>query len=185
MLILLCAILACRATPVEPGTSLQAPLTQGAAVTAQGCARLDVRVRGLETIAVEDDTVEVSPSGICGGIRPVISGVPQFDRTAGRVRLPMALQNNGATPVQAPARLYGWEDSLTVIEAPGLAQNQWTAAYLDFLGPDSALRGYGGQLPGGPALAIRHPAGAGGTGCGRHIQCALDRTGGTFGSAAV
>ncbi|MGH7659061.1 MAG: hypothetical protein ACREL6_12570, partial [Gemmatimonadales bacterium] len=78
----------------------------------------------------------------------MISGIPEFDRTTSRVRLPVALQNNGTNPVQAPARLYGWEDSLTVIEAPGLAQNQWTASYLDFVAPDSALADTAGSFPG-------------------------------------
>ncbi|MGH7658507.1 MAG: S8 family serine peptidase [Gemmatimonadales bacterium] len=148
MLILLCGLLACRGTPVEPGHDLQRPpIPQGTAVE-QGCARLDIRVKGRATITVEDDTVLASPGGSCAGLRPVISGIPVFDRTTKQVRLPVALENSGSSTVRAPARLYGWEDSLIVIEPPGLARNQWTASYLDFVRPDSALTDTAAAFPG-------------------------------------
>lgn len=148
MLILLCGLLACRATPAEPGLDLQRPqVPQGAAVE-QGCARLSIRVKGRETITVEDDTVLAGPGGSCAGLRPVIRGVPEFDRTTKRVRLPVALYNNGTASVRPPARLYGWEDSLTIIAPPGLAGNGSAATYLDFLSSDSTLSDTAATFPG-------------------------------------
>ncbi len=146
ILLLLCSLLACRG---KPGTALQKPLGPVYPVAQQGCARFQVEVRGKETIAVEDDSAFVTASGAaCGGVRPVLAGTPVYDGPADRVRIPMALANQTAQPFRAPARLYGWEDSLTVLEAPGLAQNEWTADYLDFLSPDSALDATDPQLPG-------------------------------------
>ncbi len=147
MLLLLGSLLACRGTPLAP--ALQKPLGPIYPVAQQGCARFQVEVRGRETITVDDDSAFVTASGgACGGVRPVLAGAPVYDGPADRVRLPLALANQTAQPFRAPARLYGWEDSLTVLEAPGLAQNQWTADYLNFLNPDSALAADAPHLPG-------------------------------------
>ncbi len=146
ILLLLCSLLACRGTP---GTALQKPLGPVYPVAQQGCARFEVEVRGKETITIDDDSAFVTASGAaCGGMRPVLVGTPVYDGPADRVRLPLALANQTSQPFRAPARLYGWEDSLTVLEAPGLAQNEWTADYLNFVNPDSALDATDPRLPG-------------------------------------
>ena len=97
-----------------------------------GCARFDVRVSGKDRIEVR----AVEGEG-CGPIQPVLSGTPTFDQTKQTVRLPIALENRGNRKVKAPAWLLGWEDSLAVITAPGLAQNKHTGKHLSLPAPDS------------------------------------------------
>ena len=60
----------------------------------------------------------------CGPVQPVLAGTPEFDLTKQRVRLPIALENRGTRALRAPARLYGWEDSLVVLAPPGPAKNE-------------------------------------------------------------
>jgi hypothetical protein len=98
----------------------------------RGCARFAVRVSGKDRIEVVPDT-----SVHCGSIHPVLSGKPAFDVTRKLVRLPVALENRGDRSVKAPARLYGWEDSLAISSPPGMIGNEHTSS-LDFISPDSA-----------------------------------------------
>lgn len=98
----------------------------------QGCARFQVQVSGWDRIEVR----ALAGEG-CGPVQPVLSGAPAFDRTRQTVRLPIALENRGQRKVRAPAWLLGWEDSLTIVSAPGLAQNRHTGRYLDLVAPDS------------------------------------------------
>jgi subtilisin family serine protease len=106
----------------------------GAAASFEGCTSLEVRLSGRDGATVRADT-----SGACGPVVPMVVGVPVFDRARGTLRLPVALRNGGTQKVRAPARLYAWEDSATVIDPPGLARNRHAAGYLQLAGADSAI----------------------------------------------
>lgn len=70
-------------------------------------------------------------------MRSVLAGVPRFDNAKQTVRLPVALLNTGSRKWKAPARLYGWNDSLVVVAPAGIANTSKT--YISFADPDSAV----------------------------------------------
>jgi hypothetical protein len=118
-------------TPVDRA-SLDAAVASTAPL--DGCARIRVSIG-----ARADVTVDSMAGAACGPIQPVLVGAPVFDRARGTVKLPVALLNTGQRKVRAPARLYGWEDSLVVEQPAGLARNSHSAGYLAFAGADSAI----------------------------------------------
>lgn len=140
--------------PVGPhpsATSLDAPVEQG-------CARFEVRLSGKDRIQVVPDV-----SIHCGHVQPVLGEEPVFDVTRKLVRLPVALENRGPHGLRAPARLYGWEDSLAVASPRGLSGNRHNSTLLEFVSPDSTgsepraslVWRYDEQLPGvGSARAL-------------------------------
>ena len=140
-----CLALACSDwLPTQPRQAPSAPsLDLAAGIAEAGCARFEVRVSGRDRIEViRADTVS------CGPVQPVLAGTPEFDHAKKRVRLPIALENRGARTLRAPARLYGWVDSLVVLAPPGLAKNRHTSEYLAFLAPDSVIAGTAERLAG-------------------------------------
>jgi subtilisin family serine protease len=136
MLLLTAATLLCACVDrdlVRPDSvDLRSSAAAAGPVFERGCARFEVRVSGKDRIEVRAVDGES-----CGPIQPVISGTPTFDVTKRTVRLPVALENRGQRKVKAPAWLLGWEDSLMVVSAPGLAQNKHTGKYLGLVAPDS------------------------------------------------
>lgn len=100
----------------------------------RGCATFEVRVTGR-------DRIEVAPTSraACGPVHPVLAGTPTFDVVSRTVRLPVALENRGPAMLGVPAGVLGWEDSLVVVTAPGLAGNRYTGQYLSLANPDSTL----------------------------------------------
>lgn len=51
--------------------------------------------------------------------------------------MPVVLENRGSQKLKAPARLFGWEDSLVVISPLGLIRNVHSGSYLELASPDS------------------------------------------------
>jgi len=114
-----------------------------AALAVEGCAQFEVKLLGVNSIEVR-----VERSDECGPLHPVLDGQPRFDRTVGRVWLPIALENGGAVAVRAPARLFGWPDSLVVVEPRGLAGNRTQGPNVAFVNPDSVAADDDAELPG-------------------------------------
>jgi hypothetical protein len=120
-----------------------------------GCARFEVRLRGLDSVVVAR-----TDGPACGNIGLVLAGEPELDRTEGRVRLGIALENAGRADLGPPALVYGWEDSLRVTEVQGLART-----FLDFVQPDSVVPAGEADLAGArvwrfdPALGVEEPVG--------------------------
>src|SRR5690242_19071555 len=121
-------------TDLSRGRGAHARREETLSPTQTGCARLQVTVGGLDSIRVS----EVTHSSTCGPLHPEIGGVPQFDHTTGITRLPIVLNNTGSRALRGPARVYGWPDSLDVVDPPGL-NNPHSAGYVDFRPADSSL----------------------------------------------
>lgn len=142
MLTLLCGATALLAlacsdrVPTEPRAPL-APsfdLAADQAPVPGGCARFEVRLLGRDRVEVT-----VADTASCGPVQPVLAGTPVFDHSRKTLRLPVALENRGERRLRAPARLYGWEDSLAVTAPAGLAKNWHAGEYLAFTAPDSLI----------------------------------------------
>jgi subtilisin family serine protease len=120
--------------PLAPTASRSGHATIPASETREtGCAQYEVHIHGDE-IRISDRSPES-----CGTVRPVVVGVPVFDRVSGIARLQIALENVTSQPVRAPARLVGFNDSLAVLAPRGLATNKHQPNYVQFLQPDSLL----------------------------------------------
>lgn len=114
--------------------ALDPAATVESAYTFDGCARFTVAVSARDEVTVTTDAALD-----CGPVVPVIGPGAAFDRTRGRVRLPVVLENRGGVKVKGPAWLAGWSDSLRVEAPPGLVENRHTRGYLAFAGADSAI----------------------------------------------
>jgi len=115
----LCLALACTdGLPTATASSADVLLMQQQSVgtTLEGCARFRINLTGRDQVSVS-----AMDAPACGPIRPVVDSAT-FDRNAGQVRLTVRLENAGTQTVRAPARVYGWEDSLVVTAPGGLAQ---------------------------------------------------------------
>ncbi len=78
----------------------------------RACAVLTVNLKNKR-----QDGSSINPAGgsnCTGGLRIVLADSVQYDYTHNLVRVPIMLENGGTRTLRTPARLYGWEDSLTV-----------------------------------------------------------------------
>jgi subtilisin family serine protease len=121
----------------DPFVAGGSPLFAEAPVASeQGCARFTVQLHGRDSIIV--DSVTATGPQVCGAVRPVLVGKPVYDRTRRVIQLPIALENSGQQQLRDPARLYGWEDSVTIVAPAGLVGNEY-AGYIDFVSSDSSI----------------------------------------------
>ncbi len=111
----------------------------------RACAQLTVALHG-NTL----DQVVLAPAApSCGtALGIVLAGPAQLDAKRNVLRVPVALTNSGTRMLRAPARVYGWDDSLLVTSPSGLAKNKHTATYLALANPDSAISSTGTAYPG-------------------------------------
>lgn len=100
----------------------------------RGCTHLEFTLTGNDG----PQLVELAGAPGCGPLEPVVSGAPTYDRQRAVLRVPIALRNQGTTPLRAPVRLLGWTDSLVVVEPIGLAAAP-AGTYASVLGPDTTL----------------------------------------------
>lgn len=105
-----------------------------AAAGLEGCATLEVELTGRTGIQVRDATGEP-----CGPLRVRLDTTPTFDRTDGRIRLPLVVENVGETRVRAPVLLGAWEDSLAILAPPGLSRAPGAEGVLELAKPDSVV----------------------------------------------
>lgn len=78
-----------------------------------GCASLEVTVHAkkIESLSIVGNR--------CGdNLRLALGGTPEYDKARKVVRIPLVLENGGTTSFRDPARVYAWEDSLTVLGSP-------------------------------------------------------------------
>lgn len=108
-----------------------------------GCARFRVRLRDRGPASV---TRADGPA--CGTLRLVGARAARHDRENGRVRLEVALESAGGMDLVPPALVYGWDDSLRVTDAPGLARGRGDPSSLSFVDPDSVVPEGAADLPG-------------------------------------
>lgn len=131
--------------PEEDGTEVQiavAPAAERISAALTGCSTFRIQLSGRDSIAV------TRLASDCGSVQPVVTGEPVFDRVDGRVRLPIALMNTSEQDVTEPAAVYGWEDSLRVIQPIGIARNKHSQRYLTFAGADSVIPDTSAAYPG-------------------------------------
>lgn len=142
LLLALCVSLSCAdgTSPAEPTFEAATRSPQISAVQ-RGCARFAIQLQGRDVALVRAE-----PAGDCGPVQPVIDSA-RFDRTRGLLRLAVSLRNAGTQRVRAPAWLFAWDDSLIVLDPPGLARNRHEPAYLGFRNADSTVTD-GGDLAG-------------------------------------
>jgi hypothetical protein len=134
----LAAAVAIACTDRLPTLPLNAPadaVRASAPEPVRGCARLEVSLAGLNGAEVQ-----VAVSADCGPLAPVVAGEAVFDRSAGALRIPVAVENRGTVSVRLPALLQGWPDSLRVLAPPGKVKNRHDD-YLSFVSPDSVADG--------------------------------------------
>jgi hypothetical protein len=146
----LAALTGCRdfLTALPGGEHLAAALgLEGeAAAPPRGCTHLDFTLTGNDG----PQFVERAGTADCGPLKPVIAGTATYDRQRAVLRVPVALVNGGTTKLRAPARLFGWTDSLVVIEAPGLALAP-AGTYASILATDTTLAADVPAFPGAAA----------------------------------
>lgn len=100
--------------------------------TLEGCARLEVAIGARGEVVVTPDTAVG-----CGPMIPVLAGPPTFDRPNRRLRIPLAVSNDGPARAREPFRLSAHGDSLRVLASRGLAENRHAGDYVAFEGADS------------------------------------------------
>lgn len=131
----LLGFVACHDTlPVQPRVSHPAVLDRGAPdVPVQGCATFEVRLTGGNGIVV---TSMSTPS--CGPIIPVLDSAASYDPATRTIRLPVAISNTWTREVVAPARVYAWNDSITITAPSGLTDDA-AGTHLRLANPDSII----------------------------------------------
>jgi hypothetical protein len=102
-------------------------------VPVAGCATLQVALTGGNGITV---TPVTTPS--CGPIIPVLDSTATYDPVTQTIRLPLALANTWTREVATPARIYAWNDSITITSPTGLV-NDSSGNYLRLSNPDSTI----------------------------------------------
>jgi hypothetical protein len=110
LLALLTVSAACRdghpvGLPAQPGGARIETLS------AEGCTGFTINTADRANVTV---TESIDPA--CGGVRPVVAGQPAFDVQNLVLRIPVAIRNGLADPLEDPARVWSREDLLKVLQ---------------------------------------------------------------------
>jgi hypothetical protein len=102
-------------------------------VPVQGCAKWKITLTGGSGITVTPVSITS-----CGPIKPVLEATTTYDPVAKVITLTVADTNTWAREVVAPARVYAWNDSITITTPTGLV-NGTGGTYLRLTGMDSTI----------------------------------------------
>jgi hypothetical protein len=102
-------------------------------VPVQGCAKWKVTLTGGTGI-----TTAVVTTPTCGPIPPFLTAAATYDPVTKIISLPIALKNTWTREVVAPARVYAWNDSISITTPTGLT-NGPSGTYVRLVQMDSTI----------------------------------------------
>lgn len=114
--------------PLDPAPPVGASVAEGEPLSVTGCAIFTVDVSDPARV-----TVEESADPGCERARPVVEGEATFDATTRVLRIPVAIENGGHSPLEVPASLTSTDNLLEVIGGASVGEG----GLLVFLNADS------------------------------------------------
>jgi hypothetical protein len=134
-------------SPTSPLAAAPRSPASVASVASTGPSRATARV--FVSIHGNDlDSVSVTPTSSGAGLQIALADSATYDKSRDVVRLPLVLVNTGTSAVKAPARVYGWEDSLMVLSPNGHAKGGKQFSDVAFVNADSAIDAQAPSYPG-------------------------------------
>lgn len=140
MLLVVCSTVAALACHDQLPTQAQTPGTPRPLVSlgapdvpVQGCAKWKVTLTGGSGIST---AIVTTPT--CGPIPPFLTAAATYDPVTKIISLPIALKNTWTREVVAPARVYAWNDSISITTPTGLT-NGPGGTYVRLVQMDSTI----------------------------------------------